>query len=95
MKCQLRQVFSALAEQEPLALDLLARLLAYDPNRRMTAPEAMHHPYFAECERSEAAWAQLHEAAATSDMPADGMPAYEAQAGARQSISMDCHHRAS
>ena len=31
----------------PEALDLLAKLTAFDPNRRVTAEEALKHPYFA------------------------------------------------
>jgi cyclin-dependent kinase 2 len=30
----------------PAGLDLLARLLEYDPNRRITAHAALEHPYF-------------------------------------------------
>jgi serine/threonine protein kinase len=31
----------------PLLLDLLARMLQYDPARRITAAEALQHPWFA------------------------------------------------
>lgn len=34
----------------PEALDLLDKLLRYDHQQRLTAAEAMQHPYF--CERS-------------------------------------------
>lgn len=31
---------------DPLALDLLSKMLAYDPNQRITAKGALAHPYF-------------------------------------------------
>lgn len=31
---------------DPAGLDLLRRLLEYDPNRRITARAALEHPYF-------------------------------------------------
>lgn len=34
---------------EPVALDLLAKLLDWDPHERITAYEALSHPYFYEC----------------------------------------------
>lgn len=37
-----------LSHVSPNGLDLLNRLLAYDPTRRMTATEALAHPYFTE-----------------------------------------------
>lgn len=40
---QLRQKFPYITAA---GLDLLSRLLAYDPAKRMTAAEALHHPYF-------------------------------------------------
>ncbi len=33
---------------DPLALDLLSRLLAYDPRQRLTASQALDHPWFRE-----------------------------------------------
>ncbi len=36
-------------------LDLLARLLAYDPRARITAAEALRHPWFDDLRQAEAA----------------------------------------
>ncbi len=33
---------------DPLGLDLLSRMLVYDPAQRVTAREALTHPYFAD-----------------------------------------------
>lgn len=33
-------------EAEPLALDVLERMLCFDPDKRITAVEALAHPYF-------------------------------------------------
>nr|CCA23380.1 cell cyclerelated kinase putative [Albugo laibachii Nc14] len=41
----LRQV---VPEVTPLALDLLVKLLAFDPNQRISAQEALAHPFFLE-----------------------------------------------
>lgn len=41
-------------EADPLAIDLLERLLQFDPNRRLTVHEALKHPWLA----------QLHDEAA-------------------------------
>jgi serine/threonine protein kinase len=35
-----------LGTQDPLLINLIERLLAIDPRRRITAKEALHHPYF-------------------------------------------------
>jgi len=32
----------------PLAIDLLSKLLCFDPNKRLTAEEALRHPYLKE-----------------------------------------------
>lgn len=40
---------------DPLGLDLLSRMLVYDPAARITAREALGHPYFAELQALMAA----------------------------------------
>ena len=35
-----------LAHINPLALDLIKRMLTFDPNKRISAAEAITHPYF-------------------------------------------------
>jgi len=42
-KPNLRQVFTAAS---PDAIDLLSKMLMFDPNKRITAKEALAHPYF-------------------------------------------------
>jgi len=37
-----------LPDANPLALDLMAKMLVYDPNARITAAEALEHPYLKE-----------------------------------------------
>jgi cyclin-dependent kinase 7 len=39
----LKQMFSAASDD---AIDLLSKMLKYDPNQRITATEALQHPYF-------------------------------------------------
>jgi cell division cycle 2-like protein len=41
----LRDEFPALSDQ---GIDLLSRLLTYDPSKRITAEKALQHPYFRE-----------------------------------------------
>ena len=46
--------FSALfPSASDAAVDLLARMLVFDPNKRITAAEAMHHPYIAMLTRED------------------------------------------
>lgn len=35
-------------DADPLAIDLIEKMLIYDPSRRITAKEALKHPYFAD-----------------------------------------------
>ncbi|GAA5914462.1 hypothetical protein JCM6882_003026 [Rhodosporidiobolus microsporus] len=42
-KTDLRMLFSAASSE---ALDLMEKLLAYDPRKRITAKESLYHPYF-------------------------------------------------
>jgi len=37
---------------DPLAVDLLAKLLCYEPSERMSAKRALAHPYFADLDKS-------------------------------------------
>lgn len=37
-----------MSPNEPLFLDLLLKLLCYDPKQRLTVNEALEHPYFGE-----------------------------------------------
>ena len=40
---------------DPLGLDLLTRMLQYDPNKRLSAEQAMKHPYFNDLKAQSAA----------------------------------------
>ena len=42
-------------------LDLLSRMLCFNPTTRITAEEALRHPYFADSEEAEAAHADVGE----------------------------------
>ena len=56
--CDMRDFHSALRARDPLGigfteamnplLDLVLRLLAFDPKERLTAADALHHSYFDE-----------------------------------------------
>lgn len=37
---------------DPVGLDLVARMLAFDPAARITAKEAMNHPWFDDVDKS-------------------------------------------
>ena len=59
-------------------LDLLARLLVYDPSKRVTAEEAMQHPFFLELKR------RSRRASSTTAPQQQPAQAPQAQAGAAQ-----------
>ncbi|KAI6005237.1 Pkinase-domain-containing protein [Pisolithus orientalis] len=44
----LSMIFKLLGPPTTLGLDLLTSLLTYDPQQRISAEEALHHPYFSE-----------------------------------------------
>jgi len=44
----------AIPDLEPEALDLLSKLLEYDPDKRLSASEALCHPYFKDLHTEEA-----------------------------------------
>lgn len=62
---EVRQYLARLAYKPPLdlrhkyagasrlALDLLSRMLRFDPSRRITIDEALEHPYLASCRKPE------------------------------------------
>ena len=50
-KPPVKSLFTAASDD---ALDLLERLLSYDPNRRPTVIEALQHPYFTNSPRPTA-----------------------------------------
>ena len=57
----------------PEALDLISKLLRWDPAHRLSAAEAMAHPYFApvrQAEAQDAARAEALEAPAAEAAPA-------------------------
>lgn len=43
----MQEMFGSL-EMSPTAFDLLMRMFIYDPTKRITAAEALEHPYFYE-----------------------------------------------
>ncbi|KAI8813415.1 putative cyclin-dependent protein kinase [Cladochytrium replicatum] len=60
---------------EPLGMDLLQRMLQYQPNMRISAKEALIHPYFQELAMREQAMAAAaaHAAGMTHGMGSQGM----------------------
>ena len=46
--CQKKNFAEAFPKVDPLALDLMEKMLNFDPLRRMTATEALSHPYLSE-----------------------------------------------
>jgi len=47
------QPLSSIVNLDPLGLDLLEKMLTYEPSRRISAKEALSHPYFNDLEKSE------------------------------------------
>ena len=45
-KAPLAEVFRGCPAADAIALDLLERLLVYSPRRRLTAAQALEHPFF-------------------------------------------------
>lgn len=56
----------------PEAIDLMVKLLKYDAAERITAREAMRHPYFKDVRESEAKQQGETKVAAASTMPSSG-----------------------
>jgi len=60
-KCSLREL---IPNASPLAIDLLEKILVYNPEKRLTAEAALAHPFFdsirnLECERNSVAKVQI------------------------------------
>lgn len=60
--------------------DLLARMLKYDPNERITATEALSHPYFAPLQAA-VSLAAAHQAAHETSLFSSGLPSPASAAG--------------
>lgn len=56
----------------PEAIDLMVKLLKYDAAERITAREAMRHPYFKDVREAEAKQQSETKVAAASTMPSSG-----------------------
>jgi len=46
---------------DPLALDLLSKLLIVDPSKRITSKEAMNHPYFKDISKIKEMFSQKNK----------------------------------
>lgn len=68
-------------------IDLIEKLLKYDASERITAREAMRHPYFKEARESEAKRAGAAAVQGTSSQSGQGTQGIEQNAGASQSQS--------
>ena len=61
---------SAFVPGNPTRVDLLTRLLTYDPNKRISGKDALQHPYFADLNASWKAQFQVHAAEAAEALDA-------------------------
>ncbi|KAK8805586.1 hypothetical protein WA158_002242 [Blastocystis sp. Blastoise] len=48
-----RTLDKTITKAEPLALDLLNKMLCYDPSKRITARDALQHPWFNDLDKSK------------------------------------------
>lgn len=51
-KWQARSLATLVSELDASGVDLLGRMLALDPNRRISAKEALRHPWFNDLDKS-------------------------------------------
>lgn len=59
---------------DPAAIDMLKRMLTFDPSRRATAESVCAHTYFADMAGKEFMAAYLNQKIATGDVGPDGAP---------------------